>query len=425
MKIVAARNMPFVEAAFSTLGEVTLLEGRQIGPADVRDADLLVTRSTTQINRALLENSRVRFYGTATIGTDHMDTAWLDSRGIRWCSAAGCNANSVSEYVTAALLELGARHGLSLAGKTLGIIGVGNVGRRVAGKAAALGMQVALNDPPRARGEVSGFRCQVSGEEVWMPWETLPGVLEQADVVTLHVPLTADGPDPTHHLADDAFFARLKAGAVFINAARGAVVDTPALLRALESGRVSHAVIDCWEGEPDFSPALMEHCALGTPHIAGYSYDGKVNGTVMVYAEACRFLGVEPTWSPDALVPPAAVPEIEAQAGDDVQAVCRDVVKQVYSIEADDRPLREAAAMDASGRRDRFDALRRGYPVRREFPATRVSLTPGHPAGKPLTGLGFRVFSSPHLPSCSTPLESLHTHTKVEPSLGRGARRHV
>ncbi|MBN1556717.1 MAG: 4-phosphoerythronate dehydrogenase [Lentisphaerae bacterium] len=370
MKIVCSANMPLAREAFETLGEVTLKEGRAIGADDVRDADLLAVRSTTRVDRALLENSRVRFVGTATIGYEHMDTAWLEKRGIRWCYSPGCNANSVSEYIAAALLCLAERHGFTLAGKTLGVVGVGNVGSRVAAKGRALGMTVLPNDPPRARAEGARPRSGGAGAgpvavaEAFVPLEA---VLERSDIVTLHVPLTREGGDRTFHLADTAFFESLKPGAVFLNSARGAVVDTDALRAALERGAVAHAVIDTWEGEPAIRGNLLQRAALGTPHIAGYSLEGKVAGTWMVYREACRFLGVAPAWSYEAHLPPPPVPEVTlAAAGRPDQAVLWDLVRRVYAIEADDGRLRA----DPAG----FDAQRKNYPVRREFRFTRVNL---------------------------------------------------
>lgn len=377
MKIICATNMPLASEAFSTLGETTVLEGRSIAASDVRDADLLALRSTTQVNRALLEGSRVRFVGTATIGTDHLDLDYLERAGIRWCFAPGCNANSVSEYITAALLTLGERHGFELEGKTLGIIGVGNVGSRVVEKALALGMKVLMNDPPRERfaregGTGPSHLRPVSG---FIPLDRL---LSEADVITVHVPLTKAGPDKTLHLAGETFFNKARKGVIFVNAARGAVVDTPALLKALASGRVSHAVLDTWEGEPACRLDMMSRADIGTPHIAGHSFEGRVMGTVMVYREACRFLGVPASWSHEPLMPPALVSRIEVNAsGRADQVILREIVRQVYDIEADDRRFRSIMLEDEKARSGLFDRLRKEYPMRREFRYTTVSLKNG------------------------------------------------
>jgi erythronate-4-phosphate dehydrogenase len=303
MKTVCCANMPFAEDAFSTLGEVVLLDGRAIAAADVRDADLLAIRSTTKVNASLLEGSPVRFVGTATIGIDHLDTAYLDSHGIRWCYSPGCNANSVAEYLVSALLCLARRHGFALEGRTLGVIGVGNVGRRVVEKAHALGLRVLQNDPPRQRNEPDQAASFVD----------LATLLAESDIVTVHVPLTREGRDATWHMVDTAFLGRMRDGAIFVNAARGPVMDTAALLAAMESGRVGHAVIDTWEGEPGFHPALLARADIGTPHIAGYSFEGKVGGTVMVYEEACRFLDVAPAWTVERHMPPPPVPQLRIE----------------------------------------------------------------------------------------------------------------
>jgi erythronate-4-phosphate dehydrogenase len=393
VKIVCATNMPFVREAFETLGDVVVKEGRHIAAADVRDADLLALRSTTRVDADLLRGSRVRFVGTATIGTDHLDTAWLDAAGIRWCGAAGCNANSVSEYFTAALLCLANRHGFTVRGKTLGIIGVGNVGSRVARKAEALGLRVLANDPPRQRAAAAGrdnpARDLWGDASAFVPLERL---LAESDIVTLHTPLTESGEDATFHLAGAAFFARLRPGALFFNAARGAVADTDALLRALDSGAVSRAVLDTWEGEPRIRPDALRRADIGTPHIAGHSFDGKVAGTVIVYREACRFLGVAPAWSPDALLPPPLVPEAAVALSLPPEAALWDLVRRLYDIEADDRRLRKTLALDDAARAARFDALRRDYPERREFQFTTVRMAGNDPAlAATLSGLGFRM----------------------------------
>ena len=381
MKIICATNMPFAEEAFGTLGETRVLEGRHLTAADVHDVDLLALRSTTLVNRALLEGSKVRFIGTATIGTDHLDIPYLEQAGIAWCFAPGCNANSVSEYITAALLHLGQRHGFALDGLTIGVVGIGNVGRRVVQKMEALGLRVLMNDPPRERAGDGG------------PYVPLETILAESDIVTVHVPLNKTGPDRTQHLADAAFFGRMKRGAIFLDAARGAVVDTEALLQALASGQVRHALLDTWEGEPAYRRDIMDRVDLATPHIAGHSFEGKVMGTVLVYREACRVLGVPATWSHEPLMPPASVPAIIVDAaGRPDEAVLHEVVREVYDIAADDRRFRETAVPDEAKRAAHFDRLRKDYPERREFPYTTVTVKQGGAVlRKKLAGLGFAV----------------------------------
>jgi len=391
--------MPFVKEAFETLGETLVLDGRAIRAEHVRDARLLAVRSTTPVNRELLEDSTVEFVGTATIGFDHIDTEYLRSRGIRWCYSPGCNANSVSEYIVAALLNLAVRHGLSLEGKTIGIVGVGNVGSLVLEKAEILGMHVLPNDPPREREQSrvasreSRVNANAQGTELPPPkFVSLDRVLDEADVVTMHVPLTREGQDATFHLADDAFFGRMKPGGIFINSSRGAVVETNALLKAIDAGSVAHAVIDTWEGEPAIRQDLLDRVDVGTPHIAGYSFDGKVTGTVMVYRQACEFLGVEPAWSPERLLPEPPVPRVEIDAaGRRREEVLHEVVSRVYDIGKDDARLRACPGQDDAARGAYFDDLRREYPERREFRYTRVDVSGDSDLAQKLARLGFVV----------------------------------
>ena len=398
MKIVCCANMPYAKEAFSTLGETLIKDGRIIAPADVRDAQVLAIRSTTVANQALLDGSSVKFVGTATIGTDHMDTAWFEREGIRWCYAPGCNANSVSEYVTAALLCLANRHGFALDGKTVGVIGVGHVGSLVVKKAEALGMRVLRNDPPKeeeARSQKSGVRSQrtaKTGRE-GINYVSLDKILAESDIITLHVPLTRTGPYATYHMADGSFFGKMKRGGVFFNCARGATVDTDALLTAMDKGIVAHAVIDTWEGEPVYRTDLLNRVDIGTPHIAGHSFEGKVMGTVMVYQEACKFLGMKAAWSPDNLLPPPLVPEVDIDAsGKSDEAVLRDIVRRVYDIEADDRRMRQGGGLDDKARGVHFDGLRKNYPMRREFRFTRgVLQNPAPGLVSKVARLGFHM----------------------------------
>lgn len=373
--------MPYALEAFSTIGDVVLVPGRRIAPADVQDAELLVTRSTTEVNAALLAGSRVRFYGSAVIGTDHIDLAYLKRAGIVCVTAPGCNAVSVGNYVVAALLWLGGRHGFSLADKTIGVIGAGNVGRQVCRFAAALGMRTLVNDPPRQRDPRDAeARTFVS----------LDRLLDEADVVSCHVPLTEEGPDRTVHLIGEAALRRMQRGVILVNAARGAVVDTDALLAA-PGARVAHAVIDCWEGEPVYRSDLMARVDLGTPHIAGHAYEGKVNGTAMTYRGACDFLGAAASYAFALPEPPVPLIAVDA-AGRSDEDVLRDLVLTVYDIGADAERLRSATTEDAAARRAAFDSQRSAYPVRRQFESTRVRVAG---ASERLTakirGLGFQI----------------------------------
>jgi erythronate-4-phosphate dehydrogenase len=379
--IVCDANMPLAAETFGALGEVRLLDGRDIRAADVREADLLFTRSTTRVNRDLLTGSRVRFYGSAVIGTDHIDAAWLAAAGIPWCAAPGCNAASVSDYVASALLGLAGRHGFRLRGKTLGVIGVGQVGRRVCAKGQALGLRVLACDPPRQRDPAD------AAARDFVP---LTALLEAADIVTCHVPLTREGIDRTVHLLDAPSLARLRPGALLINAARGEVLDSKALLPLL-GGRVAHAVIDTWEGEPRYRPDLLAAVDLATPHIAGHSYEGKANGTRLVYEAACRFLGVAPRAAP--ALPPPPVPHLALDAaGRDPEEVLRELALAVYDVASDDRALRASCVADDTARARAFDRLRRDYPLRREFTATTVTLAHADDAlRRQVRDLGFQL----------------------------------
>ena len=380
MKIVCASSVLFGEESFHTLGDVVVIPDHEISNADLKDADALIVRSKTKVTAELLEGSRVGFVGAATAGHDHMDTDYLHYADIAWCAAPGCNANSVSEYVAAALLCLGQRRHFELAGKTIGVIGVGQVGGRVAKKAEALGMNVLRNDPPLALSP-DGL--------TYLP---LAEVLREADIVTLHVPLTRAGQFPTFHMADCRFFSNMKPGALFINTARGEAVESDSLLFALESGVVGHAVLDVWEGEPLIPRKLLEKVDIGTSHIAGWSFEGRLNGTLQVYREACHFFEVAPCWLPDErLLPPPRAPEMSVDARDKSdEAVLWEIVCAGYDIEADDRALRASLVREEPARAAHFDALRRTYPDRREFSAMNIRLkNTSRILAEKIAGLGF------------------------------------
>jgi erythronate-4-phosphate dehydrogenase len=383
LKIVADVDLPFLDDMFAGRASVVRLKGSAITPEAVRDADAVVVRSVTKVDERLLAGSAVKIVGSATIGTDHVDTPWLSSRGIAFANAPGCNANAVSEYVTAALLEISGALGFRLRGSTIGVIGAGNVGSRVAAKAAALGMRVLLNDPPLARSAAPGR---------YLPLDELMS----CDVVTLHVPLTKQGPDATHHLFGAARIGSMKRGAVLFNTARGPVVDTPALAGSLREGRLAAAAIDVWEGEPSVDPSLLSVAAIATPHIAGYSNDGKAKASMMMYDAFCAHFGWERTWRLGDRLPkpePAVIgPEGLGPEGLDPEEVVRQVVRAAYPIRRDDAALRLVSALPPGEKPGHFIRLRNDYPLRREFPATTVRRTdsPEFP-GDELSGLGFRL----------------------------------
>lgn len=389
MKIIADCNIPFVKECFSTLGEVEAVDGRQITAEIVRDANILVVRSVTKVDSGLLEGSCVKFVGTATIGFEHIDVDYLRGSGIGFDSAPGSNANSVAEYVVAALLEVSGRYEISLDGKSIGVVGVGNVGGKVAEKCRALGMEVVLNDPPLQR---------QTGEEKYRPIKEI----FKCDFVTFHVPLTFQGIDKTYHLAGEKFFKSLKDNSVFINTSRGSVVDTAALKSALKSEKVKAVILDVWENEPSIDTELLEMTDIGTAHIAGYSFDGKVAGLMMIYDAVCRHFALAPNFHIGSLMPVLAVrkirinkPVINEQnpvpygAG---QKQLLETVRQVYDIREDDGNLRQILPISLGRRCGIFDRLRREYRVRREFWNTEIVLE-GNDSGfkNKLSGIGFRV----------------------------------
>ena len=362
MKIVADQNIPFVEACFSSIGQVEAVSGRGIGPRVVADADILLVRSVTPVGPDLLADSKVRFVATATIGFDHVDVDFLRGRHIGFASAPGSNANSAAEYVIAGLLEVGQRRNITLEGKSIGIVGVGNVGSRVAKKCTALGMKVKLNDPPLQR---------ETGDPKYRPIEEL----SDCDFITLHTPLTFEGIDRTFHLADGKFFRSLKAGTILINTSRGAVVDSPALKLAIKAGRLKAVVLDVWEDEPNIDVKLLEMVDIATPHIAGYSLDGKIAGMIMIYQAACKHFSLETKYQINDFLPEPAVGQLTINPrGEPEQQVLHRAVNKIYRITEDDRKLRQLADVPTERRGEFFDGLRRNYPVRREFQNTTVLL---------------------------------------------------
>jgi erythronate-4-phosphate dehydrogenase len=363
--ILADENIPLVREAFGTLGEVRLKHGRQIARADLADVDLLVVRSVTRVDAALVADTPVRFVGTATSGSDHVAVPDLERLGITFYAALGCNANAVSDYIAAAWLTLAARRGETLAGRRVGVVGVGHVGSLVVEKARALGMMPVLNDPPKAR---------ETGSDRYRPLDELL----DCDIVTCHTPLTFDGPDPTSGLIGEAFLSQLKPGAWLCNAGRGGVVDEAALHRLPDAKRLGAVVLDVWEHEPEIDGRLLARVDIGTPHIAGYSLEGKLNGTGMVYDAACRFLGVAPSWRLSDAMPPLPaglpLPAFTNAAGAGSRGLDREEtaalaaeVTAAYPILRDDEALKKTAGMPAAKRGKAFDLLRQTYPIRREF----------------------------------------------------------
>jgi len=372
-KIVADDKIPFLRGALDGVAKVKYLPGHMISRKDLLDADGLITRTRTRCNRELLEGTPVSVIASATIGYDHIDTAYCDGQGILWTNAPGCNSSSVRQYVVSTLLYLARNRKLDLSQMTLGIIGVGHVGEKVKSAGEALGMKVILNDPPRARKEGGGG------------FVSLDELLTKADIVTLHVPLNLGGEDNTFHLVNHDFLAKAKKGSILINTSRGAVVDESALKEGMGNSIFSDVVLDVFAEEPGIDPELLQSLTLATPHIAGYSLDGKANGTAMSVQAVSRHFGLgRDAWMP-ADLPSPEEPEIYGDASqEERQELLWNIFSITYDVSADDRRLRSAPGS--------FEQLRGDYPFRREPEAYAVRLFQGYEElSRILEQLGFSV----------------------------------
>lgn len=372
VNILADDKIPFLKGILDPFAKISYLPGRKIGKEILDDVDALVIRTRTKCTEELLAGSGIKFIGTATIGFDHIDTQFCNRHNIIWANAPGCNSSSVQQYMAAVLLKTAHDFGFRLKDKTIGIVGVGNVGSKVEKFARVMGMNVLLNDPPRARKE---------GKKNFVTLNTL---LHESDIITLHVPLNIVG-DKTYHLFNENTFRRLKKGAWIFNTSRGEVIETTAFKTALGSGSLGGGVIDVWENEPDIDLELMGKAFITTPHIAGYSTDGKANGTAMIVNTLSSFFSLPiKEWYPQD-VPPPPVPVIKLNGkGKTEEDIIREAVLHTYDIESDSMDLR-ASPYD-------FENLRGDYPVRREFHAYKLSLEEA-PANvkKKLSMLGFGV----------------------------------
>ena len=336
MKIVVDDKIPYIRETICQLAdEVVFLSGAAITADDVRDADVLVVRTRTRCNQQLLEGSKVQLVVTATIGYDHIDTEWLESAGIRWTNCPGCNSGSVAQYVESTLLLLEQKKGLSLRQSTIGIVGCGHVGSKVKAVAERLGMRVLVCDPPLAS----------TPSPLTSHFVSLDEIERNSDVITFHVPLTKEGDYATWHLANDDFFHRLSRVPYIINTSRGEVVDNKALLLAIEEDRVHDAIIDVWENEPHPDADLLDKVFIGTPHIAGYSADGKVNADNMVIDAICQQFGL----SHPGLIAPPALPKDFHYTGNPLE---------LYNPMDDSQKLKTESS--------HFEQLRNNYPLRRE-----------------------------------------------------------
>ena len=380
MIIAVDETIPYWEDAFSQVGTLHPFSCRQLHRKDVRDADALVVRSTTRVDAALLEGSSVRFVGTASIGMDHLDQDYLQRRGIYYANAAGSNAIAVAEYVMTALFFVSERHGWELAHRTLAVIGVGHVGSRVEAMARALGMEVRLCDPPLA---------QSTGDPRFLDLEEVM----EADAFTFHVPLTCAGPYPTHHMVGSTFIDRLSQSQFLFNTSRGRIFDSSALKDALRRRKIAGAVLDVWEGEPGIDYSLLDIVDLGTPHIAGFSLDGKILGTEMILEELGNFFNIPITWNTGTHAPKPKT--IRPKKGSRGLEALRSIVLQAYPIAQDDAGLRGLRHLGKEQAALGFDSLRDNYLLRSEFKHFVVELPPELVELRPmLEALGFQIFPS-------------------------------
>ncbi len=355
LKIIADNKIPFLNGVLEPYAQVTYLPGAETTAEIVKDADALITRTRTKCSESVLKDSNVKVIASATIGYDHIDAAFCDANQISWFNAPGCNAGSVKQYVAAALALLSQKTNEPLSGKTLGIVGVGNVGSKVKDLAEAIGLRVLLNDPPRQEKE--------GGAE----FVDLNTIIEEADIITFHVPLVREGKWSTYHLADEAFFKACKNNVIIINSSRGEVVDNGALLEALINEDVKNAVLDVWEKEPDINLELLQKTLIGTSHIAGYSVDGKANGTAQAVNNVSKVFDLPlQNWYPNELpLPENPVITIDVQELSDEQ-LWQKLVLETYPMHIDDDLLRKHP--------EAFEKHRGNYMIRREFQAYSVEL---------------------------------------------------
>jgi erythronate-4-phosphate dehydrogenase len=381
MKIVCDTNMPLGRTLFGTLGTVTLVDGSRLTAEMLKDADVLMVRDV-RISQELLEGSSVRFVGTAVTGTDHVDIQWLDRNNIRWVNAPRANGESVADYCIAALLEYAHTRHRRLSEETVALVGVGWIGSMVRARCEGMGMRVLCCDPPRQR---NAYDLEAQG------FLQLNEVLAQADYIMPLVPLTKEGAYATYHMLNTETMAQAKYGAVLINMARGAVCDTAALCAALREGSIGDAIIDVWEGEPDFSPELADLAFLATPHLAGHSYEGKVNGTIAVYHALCTYLGRSPSIEP--ILPPPIHPVVEMDAhGKSDEEILWYITQKLSMIVADHLNFQDIIHLPQAQRMRRFATQRRTYPYRRQYCATQVNVKHATPALlAKIQALGFKT----------------------------------
>jgi erythronate-4-phosphate dehydrogenase len=375
IKIIADDKIPFLKGVFEPLAEIEYLPADEIINEKVKYADVLLIRTRTKCDSSLLENTSIKFISTATIGYDHIDAAYCKSKNIKWINAAGCNSTSVMQYFAAALLTLSIKKKIKLSDKTIGIIGVGNVGKKIEKLSRLLGMNVLLNDPPRERREGG---CNFTN---------LYDLIQKSDIITFHVPLNSAGVDKTHHLANEEFFSKINKSALIINTSRGEIIKSDVLIEKLKSEHISSCVLDVWENEPEISRELLKLVDIATPHIAGYSVEGKANGTAACVRNISEFfnLPINKNWYPSELPAPNISKEILINcAGKLEQEILYEAVNASYDVLKDHQLLIHAPAQ--------FEQQRNNYYARREFSFFHIRLAGAEAVLKQkLKQLGFNV----------------------------------
>lgn len=370
MKIVADKNIPYLKGIVESFGNVTYLDGAAFSHEAIKDAEVLIVRTVTRFDETLLKDSAVKLICSATIGYDHIDTAYCDHHNIVWHNAPGCNSGSVQQYVVSSLITIAEKKGFDIKGKTIGIVGVGNVGKKVARACEILGMKVLLNDPPREALEEA------------INFVSLQTIMEQADIITFHTPLIRDGRYKTYHLADQSFFSSLKRKPIIINSARGGIIDTQAIKGAIQNHSVSGAIIDCWENEPTIDLEYMNMVDIATPHIAGYSADGKANATRMSLDAIADFYKLDKTPISEIKEPSPDNPIIDLNTLDVSDNRIYSSILNTYNPMADFSRLKTAP--------NTFKELRNSYPLRREYFAYHIK-NASDEEQKILLQLGFKI----------------------------------
>ncbi len=386
MKIIADENIPYAKEAFAALGKVTTLAGRQMQNSDLKHCDCLLVRSVTKVNKQLLQNTGIKFVASATIGTDHIDLDYLQQNNIGFANAPGCNAESASEYMINALFELSQKKGFDPFTLTAGIIGNGNVGSRVRQKLEILGIKTLINDPP----------LQAAGDKS-ADYVSLQTILSECNFITCHVPLTHDGDHPTYHLINKERLNQLNKNTILFNAARGPVVDNSALSELLNERQDMTIFLDTWEGEPRVNQTLLKQVDYATPHIAGYSVEGKLRGTQMILAAASQFFKLNSNWDMQDYLPPQKdiqLTEVEQNK------IWTQLFASHYQVHSDHQRMLKLSTLSQQEMAIEFDLLRKNYPVRYEYnqfnvqwgrkistsaPSSEANTAPAHPCARSIS----------------------------------------